>query len=105
MKAQNHSSEISCNLTDAALVERKETVLKRLKQQIIEKKELSDGYSFKFSGSDKVLDELVDFIKTERACCNFFVFNLSTSGDKRETWLSLTGPEGAKTFISAELGI
>jgi hypothetical protein len=52
-----------------------------------------------------MLDELTEFIKTERECCDFFVFNLSISGDKSEAWLELTGEEGAKNFIESELGL
>lgn len=52
-----------------------------------------------------MLDELTEFIKTERACCDFFVFGLSISGDKSEAWLKLTGPEGTKEMITSELGL
>src|SRR5688572_33096621 len=65
-KASNQSAELSCKMSSAKLMKRKETVLKSLKQQILETKELSDGYAFKFPGSDKVIDELTEFIKTER---------------------------------------
>jgi hypothetical protein len=68
-----------------------------------EKKELKYGYAFKFEGSDKVVDELAEFIKTERECCDFFNFTLSVSGDKSEAWLQLTGAEGVKDFIAKEL--
>jgi hypothetical protein len=105
VKAQNSDEEVSCKLTTEELRKRKETVLESLKRQILEKKELKDGYAFKFSGTDKTADELVEFIKSERSCCNFFVFTLSFSGDGKETWLSLTGPEGAKDMISQELGL
>lgn len=54
-------------------------------------------------GTDKILDQLSEFIKTERACCDFFIFGLSISGDKSEIWLELTGPKGAKDFIETEL--
>ncbi len=37
-----------------------------------------------------MVDELTEFIKTERECCDFFTFNLAISGDKREVWLELT---------------
>lgn len=104
-KASNQSGELSCKMSSAKLMKRKETVLKSLKQQILETKELSDGYAFKFPGSDKVIDELTEFIKTERTCCDFFIFGLSISGDKSEAWLELTGPEGAKDFITGELGL
>ena len=50
-----------------------------------------------------MVDELATFVKTERACCDFFIFNLSISGDKSETWLKITGPRGTKDFIRAEL--
>lgn len=84
---------------------RKETVLQSLKNQMLDRKELRNGYAFKFPGNDQVVDEIVEFIKTERECCDFFVFNLSVSGDKSEAWLTMTGVEGAKDFITQELGL
>ncbi len=104
-KAKSKSGELSCKLTTPELQKRKETVLASLKEQMTEKKELKDGYAFKFPGTDKMLDELTEFIKTERECCDFFTFNLSISGDKSEAWLELTGADGAKDFISTELGL
>lgn len=83
--------------------ERKETVLASLKKQVIERKSLTDGYAFKFKGDDKVLDELTEFIKTERRCCDFFTFNLSVSGDQKIIWMEIRGVEGAKEFIDGEL--
>lgn len=104
-KAKNKTSELSCKLTTPELQKRKKTVIASLKQQILDKKELQDGYAFKFAGTDKILDKLTEFIKTERMCCDFFTFGLSVSGDKSEAWLELTGVEGAKDFITAELGL
>lgn len=103
--AVNNDAEISCKLTSDELQKRKETVLANLKKQVLEKKELANGYTFKFAGTDQVIDELTEFVKSERACCSFFVFTLSFSGDGSEAWLTLTGPEGAKEMISAELGL
>jgi hypothetical protein len=103
--AKNKTNELSCKLTTPGLQKRKETVIASLKKQILEKKELKDGFAFKFSGTDEVLDELTEFIKTERVCCDFFTFDLSVSGDKSEAWLELTGIDGAKDFITAELGL
>ena len=104
-KAKNKTGELSCKLTTPEMQKRKETVLASLKSQMTEKKELKYGYVFKFPGTDKMLDELTEFIKTERECCDFFTFNLSISGDKSEAWLELTGSDGAKDFISTELGL
>ena len=97
------STDLSCKLTTPELQKRKETVLASLKKQVMERRELNEGYAFKFPGSDKMIDELTEFIKTERECCDFFVFNLSINGDKSEAWLEITGVEGVKEFIALEL--
>jgi len=102
--ANNRSTEMTCKLTTPELRERKETVIASLKQQMMEKRDLKNGYAFRFPGTDDVLDELMEFIKTERECCDFFIFGLSVSGDKIQIWLELTGAAGAKDFITAELG-
>lgn len=49
-----------------------------------------------FPGTDNMLDELTEFIKTEMKCCDFFTFNLSISRDQSEIWLELAGADGAK---------
>ena len=103
-KAKSKSGELTCKLTTPELQKRKATVIASLKSQVIEKVELKNGYAFKFRGSDQMIDELTAFIKTERECCDFFIFNLSISGDKSEVWLELTGAEEVKTFIETELG-
>lgn len=102
--AGNIATQMSCKLTNPELRKRKETVIARLKQQMLDKKELQNGYAFKFEGTDNVIDELTEFIKTERECCSFFTFVLSVKGDKSEAWLELIGPEGVKDFIISELG-
>lgn len=94
---------LSCKLTSKEMKQRKATVLASLKKQMLEKKELPEGYSYKFNGSDAMIDELTEFIKSERQCCDFFTFNLSIAGNGKEAWLQITGPDGAKDFITSEL--
>ena len=96
--------KLCCLLTSKELQQRKLIVLNSLKTQILSGKELSDGYSFTFPGNDAVLDELNEFIKTERACCPFFTFQLVVPGSGNEAQLNLTGPNGVKDFIRDELG-
>ena len=98
------NNDIACTLTSEDLRRRKETVLASLRSKIAERTEFEDGYSFVFPGNDAVMDELVEFIKTERECCKFFQFDLSVSGDKSGIQLRLTGPQGVKDFIRDELG-
>ncbi|HET9136501.1 MAG TPA: hypothetical protein VFO76_07685 [Candidatus Kapabacteria bacterium] len=102
-KAKNTSTELSCKLSSPELRKRKAVVLAQLRKQMLERKELSNGFAFKFPGTDSMVTELTEFIKTERTCCDFFIFTLSVSGDKTEAWLELTGVEGAKEFIVNEL--
>jgi hypothetical protein len=101
--ATNHT--LACTLTTAEMRQRKSTVIANLQKEMIEKKELKDGYSFRFKGTDEMVDELSSFIKTERECCSFFTFTLSVAGDKSSACLELTGPKGAKDFIKNELGL
>ncbi|MCE3228689.1 MAG: hypothetical protein K0S32_3240 [Bacteroidetes bacterium] len=97
------TTELSCKLTSPELQKRKETVIEDLRKQVLGKKELTNGYAFKFKGNDETIDQLITFIKAERQCCDFFTFNLSVNGNPDELWLEITGAEGAKDFIKTEL--
>ncbi len=103
VEINNKKVALTCKLTTPELQERKATVIASLKKQVLQKKELENGFAYKFKGSDTMVDELATFVKTERACCDFFHFNLSFSGDKSEAWLEITGSKGAKDFIKTEL--
>ena len=105
MTAAVKTKQVACKLTTPELRKRKEEVIAVLKSKVLEKVELKDGYRYTFEGSDAMMDSLVEFIKTERQCCNFFTFNLTVSDDESSLWLSLTGPDGAKEFIKAELDL
>lgn len=94
---------LTCKLTSRELQERRETVLTSLRKQVIEKKELKNGYAFRFTGTDKMIDELTEFAKSERQCCDFFTFNLSITGDTSSVWFEITGPKEAKEFIKTEM--
>lgn len=103
--AEKHKKDavIACKLTSPELQKRKETVLASLRKQVVTKKELPNGYAFTFKGTDQMLDELTEFIKTERSCCDFFTFDLSVKGDQSEIVLKITGVKEAKEFIISEL--
>jgi hypothetical protein len=105
MSAGTTSGELKCKLTSPELQKRKETVLEDLKNSILEKKELYNGYSFKFNGDDETMNKLIVFIQSERSCCDFFTFNLKVSGNKSALWLDITGSAEAKKFITDEMGL
>lgn len=92
---------IACKLTSQALRDRKNTTIKSLRDKVKSRLETESGFTLQFVSTDTMLAELVDFIKLERLCCDFFTFNLRIEGD--HTWLTLEGPDGTKEFIEQEL--
>lgn len=99
---ENESNPMVCSLTTPEMQKRKETVLADLKKAVLEKRELTNGYSYRFNASDEMIDKLTEFIKTERSCCGFFNFSIQVNNDDN-AWLEITGEEGVKDFITAEL--
>lgn len=103
VKTAPNSEVLTCRLTSPELRDRKDEVFESLKKSVKDRQELKNGYRYTFGGSDSTLTEIVDFIKSERACCPFFSFNLNVDGTDRDIVLKITGPKGAKEFIKAEM--
>jgi hypothetical protein len=102
-QSKKSTPAVVCKLTSPELKSRKVTVIASLKAKMIEKRELVNGFSYKFTGSDSLVDELSLFVKTERLCCAFLDFILRIKGDGSAAWLTVTGPKGTKHFISSEM--
>ena len=66
--------------------------------------ELADGYSFQLPNEPDTLRTVTEFIKLERLCCPFFGFGVEVASEGGPISLSLTGREGVKPFILAEIG-
>lgn len=94
---------VTCKLTTPELQKRKATVIADLKALVLEKKELENGYSYKFEGKDEILDKLNDFIKTERMCCDFFTFQVTV--EDSTALLTITGSKDAKEFLKEEVDL
>lgn len=103
--AASGDATVSCRLTSPELRQRKATVIASLKRQVLSRHELPTGFAYEFRGSDQLVDELCEFVKTERQCCDFFEFELRFGREGEAAWLQLTGPAGAKAFIVQELGL
>jgi len=97
------SKIVACKLTSLELQKRKAEVIAVLKSSILKRKELSNGYQYTFKGYDTILDQIINFIKGERQCCNFLSFNLSIEDAETNIQLTITGPKGAKEFINTEI--
>jgi hypothetical protein len=97
------TKSVSCKLTAPELQKRKATIIADLKAVVLERKELENGFSYKFDGTDEILDKLNDFIKTERMCCDFFTFQVTV--EDQTARLNITGPNGAKEFLRGEVDL
>ncbi len=68
-----------------------------------EMREQTDGYAFRYPAA--LLLTAAAFVALERRCCPFFRFALNVEPDDGPLWLSITGQQGVKAFIAAELGL
>jgi hypothetical protein len=66
--------------------------------------ELPNGYALLLSDSASDPVQIAGFIADERLCCPFLQFSLQVGPVATPMQLSLTGPEGVKEFLQAELG-
>jgi hypothetical protein len=96
------SKPITCKLTSPELQERKATVVAELKTLLLEKENGRHGVKLKFEATEQMLDKLTTFVKTERLCCDFLTFTITI--EENFVWMDLTGPEGTREFLEAEVG-
>ena len=94
--------QLTCKLTTPELQRRRSTVIADLKGLLHKKDTLVNGLTFTFPSGNTVLDKLIDFIKSERLCCEFFSYRLTIDG--KNAVLDITGPEGTIEFLEHEVG-
>lgn len=99
-------SPFACDMTAIAPEQRGAHVvtIEKLFRSVQSKRELPDGYAFELPNNSDVLLTAAEFISLERLCCPFFGFELQVKREGGSVWLSLTGRDGVKPFIMAEIG-
>jgi rhodanese-related sulfurtransferase len=90
---------VACSLCSSELAKRSEALRRELFGSVEERRELPDGFAYRFPGSDEFKDKLLAFAADERTCCAFFRIELAFKPGLGPIWLTLRGPEGAKDFI------
>lgn len=95
------SLPVACSLTESELQERRSSVLQKLKRAVLEVKELSDGYAYRFPSDDALIVELAELVSLERRCCQFLRFGITVEPDGGPVWLEMSGPQGTKDFLAA----
>lgn len=99
-------SPFACDMTTIAPERRDAHIatIKKLFGLVQSTRELPDGYAFELPNDSDVLLTAAEFISLERLCCPFFGFALEIEREGGFLWLSLTGRDGVKPFIMAEVG-
>lgn len=94
---------IACTLDDRELQERRQTVLCKVAESLIDVEELPDGFRYRFPAEDALLENLMRVINLERKCCPFLSFKLNLEAGNGFASLDLTGGQGAKEAIKSLL--
>lgn len=106
MSQTNRHSPFAC-VMDAIDPEKRSSHIantKALFNGVREIREQDDGYAFRFDNESTDLARLMEFIELERLCCPFFGFTVVLEPEGGAVWLKLTGRDGVKAFIQAEIG-
>ena len=88
---------VSCKLSTPEFRARKTALANSLKSAVLQRRETEGGFTYEFATLDTNLQLLIDFVKYERECCEFFLFDLTIRGDL--TTMSITGPPGTKQIL------
>jgi len=99
-------SPFACDMSEIAADQRSAhlATIDRLFPTVVSVRELPNGYGFRLPDESDALLTAAQFIALERLCCPFLGFDLEIEREGGAVWLSLTGREGVKPFIMAEIG-
>lgn len=89
------TTPVACTLTNDEMADRSVEVYAMF-AHVEATRELADGYAFRFPGDADWVARLAEFIAFERACCQFFTFELTFAPELGPIWLSVRGGEGVK---------
>ena len=67
--------------------------------------ELPRGYAFRFPDDRSVTRRVIEWVALERRCCPFLEFEILLGLEGEPVILRLTGRDGVKEFLSAELAL
>jgi hypothetical protein len=76
----------------------------RLLSLALDRREVADGWALRLPNDGDTLISIAHWIVDERRCCPFLTFGLECEPDPGGLWLRITGPEGSKDVLRAELG-
>lgn len=106
MTNSRRESAFACIMTAIAPEQREPHLAnaRNIFKRVREIRELDDGFSFLLDDAPELLNKLAEFMELERLCCPFFGFAVELEPEGGAVSLKLTGREGVKQFIKAEIG-
>jgi hypothetical protein len=103
MKDHRDNTAIACSLSVAELRGREAKLLAQFRSAAIEIEELEEGYAFRLPDDGRWIGLIEELIVAERECCAFLAFEVSTLPNMGPVIVRVTGPTGAKEFLSTML--
>ncbi|MBI2681705.1 MAG: hypothetical protein HYX26_00535 [Acidobacteriales bacterium] len=105
MTSQGQSAPFVCRFS--AFTPEQKTHYRELRDWLAAAKvrETSHGYAFDFEPSEAAVKQVAEFAYLEGICCPFLSFSLKIGEDHSSLSLELTGREGVKQFLAAELDL
>lgn len=105
MNQETKRPALACNLgaMTPAQRARHRDLGEALRGGIRETVELPDGFTFRLP--PEAWSTAAEFVLLEKLCCPFVRFQLEMSEDGGPVRLTLTGREGVREFLRAELGV
>lgn len=105
MSTQTEQSPLFCDLTALTDSERQKhvAVSEEMFAALETVQELPGGYAFRFPATAEMLQTVAAFIARERKCCPFYDFTVKVEREGGPLWLHLSGRDGVKEFIQAEM--
>ena len=106
MSCTNAVPELACLPAAIPTAERKaHFALARelVEERAAERVALPNGFGIRFPPD--ALEAVARFVANERKCCPFLSFELTLEPDAGPLWLRMTGPEGTRAALDAELNL
>jgi hypothetical protein len=103
-----HQDEpIACDFRalSAAEKQRQQALFEQVHAAVDGVRELPDGYALRLPSDATTLLAVAEWVSLERRCCPFFAFALELAPHGGPLWLRITGREGVKEYVQAEMVI
>ena len=97
----DHAGFANCLHAGPAALRARREGLSELLQRAEDREEMSNGYRLRFPATEGMLPDIARTVDAERQCCRFLRFSITVEADGGPIVLDLTGPAGAREFVSA----